>query len=110
MALVSLGKVTVVTSGTPVQVSSTTLNVNTAYFQFPFTGNTGPQLYIGTSGIVIATLAKVLHILVKRAAATDPLDYWQLQPEGAAGGVDLSQVFLDADHSGDFALVSYLAL
>ena len=109
MSLVSLGKVVVTTSGTPVPLTATAnTNANALLIQFPSTGNTGPLLYVGTSGIVIATLAKVLHILTKRAAATDPLDYWIIQSNVSVGPFDLSTIFLDADHSGDFALVSYL--
>lgn len=109
MAFTSLGKIAI-TSGTPKQVVTTTLNCNAAHFQFPFVGNTGPQAYIGTSGIVIATLANVLHILLKRAAATDPIDYWLAQANVAAGPIDLSTIFIDGDHTGDVVLVSYLAL
>jgi hypothetical protein len=109
MALTSLGKIAI-TSGTPKQVSATTLNCNGAYFQFPFTGNTGPNAYIGTTGIVIATLANVLYILLKRAAATDPLDYWIAQSNVSAGPIDLSTIFIDGDHTGDVVLVSYLAV
>jgi hypothetical protein len=110
MALVSLAKVTVTTSGTPVKVSSSSVNANTVFFQMPFTGNTGPYIYIGVAGIVIATLVSVLHILTKRVAATDPLDYWMLQPNAGTGPIDLSTIFLDADHSGDWCQVSYLVL
>jgi len=109
MALISLGKVVVTTSGTPVPLTATkNTNANALFIQFPFTGNTGPNLYIGGIGIVIATLANMYRVLVKVAAATNPYDQWTPQSGVSQGPFDLSTIFLDADHSGDFALVSYL--
>lgn len=109
MALVSLGKIAI-TSGTPIRVSNTTLNCNAAYFQFPFTANTGPNCYIGITGLVIATLANVLHILLKRALATDPIDSWLIQGSVGHSPIDLSTIFIDGDHTADVVLVSFLTL
>ncbi len=109
MNLVSLGKVTITTSGTPVPLTSVkNTNANAVFIQFTFTGNTGPNLYIGELGLVIATFAHLFRILVKRAAATDPFDFWNPQSAVSQAPFDLSAIYLDADHSGDFALVSYL--
>lgn len=111
MALVSIGKVTVTTAGTPVKLSAGTpsVNANAVYIQYPFTGNTGPQMYIGVAGLVKATLVGVLRILVRQAAATTPFDKWDPQSSVNMGPFDLSALFVDADASGDFILVSYLA-
>lgn len=109
MNLVSLGKVVVTTSGTPVPLTAVrNTNANAVYFQFAFTGNTGPNLYIGELGLVIATLAHCFRVLVKVAAATAPYDQWSPQSSVSQAPFDLSAIYLDADHSGDFCLVSYL--
>jgi hypothetical protein len=107
MAMQTLGKLTLTASGTPQKFTSTPTNCNAVLIQFPFTGNTGPQVYIGQSGIVIATLANVDRILVKRAAATDPFDNWTMQSSVSQGPFDLSTFFWDGDHTGDFILVSF---
>lgn len=109
MALISLGKITVVTAGTPVKFTSSVTNANSIFIQYPFGSNTGPQIYIGAAGLVKATLVGVWRVLVKQAAATSPFDTWNIVSR-APGPFDLSTWFLDADASGDFALVSYLAL
>ena len=110
MALVSLGKVVVTTSGTPVPLTATkNTNCNAFFISFPFSGNTGPNLYIGELGLTIATFAHLYRILVKRALVTDPLDNWNPQSSVTIGPFDLSAIYLDVDHSGDFALVSYLS-
>ena len=109
MNLVSLGKVVVTTSGTPVPLTATkNTNCNAVFIQFPFAGNTGPNIYVGELGLVIATLAHVFRVLVKVAAATTPYDQWSPQSAVSQAPFDLSAVYLDGDHSGDFALVSYL--
>jgi hypothetical protein len=108
MALVSIGKLTA-TPGTPIALSATkNTNANVVYIQYPFTGNTGPQVYIGASGLVKATLVGVFRILVRQALATTPFDRWDPQSNVNMGPFDLSAIFFDAD-AADFILVSYLA-
>jgi len=111
MALVSLGKITVAAAGTPVQFTPTkNTNANCVYIQYPFTGNSGPQVYIGALGLVKATLVGVWRVLVKQAAATAAFDQFNPQSNVSAAPFDLSTFYVDADLTNDFILVSYLVL
>ena len=103
---VSLGKVTVTTAGIPVQLAAKTTNCNVAYFQALST-NTG-KIYIGvTAGLVKATLANVLRVLLPPPAT--PLTLDSFSPQGITPGpIDLSTIFVDADNSLEGILVSYL--
>lgn len=103
---VALGKKTVATAGTPVQVVLVTTNCNAVYFQALST-NTG-KVYVGLSGLVKATLVNVLRVLVNPPATPLFLDSWS--PQGITiGPIDLVNVFLDVDTNGEGALISYLA-
>jgi len=107
MAIVSLGKISIVNT-VPAQFTSTVnTNANAVYIQFP-NGQTGPNVYIGAKGLVISTLANVWRILVKRAAATDVPDSWNPQSAVSVGPFDLSTFYVDGDHTGDYILVRYL--
>ncbi len=109
MSLFSLGKITVSSAGTPVQVSSTALNVTAVYFS-TISGQSGQQLYIGSKSLVKSTLVGCYKILQKPIAATPVyLDNWVLQNFAGACVVDLSTVYIDADTSADSLLVAYLA-
>ena len=110
MGLVSLGKITVASAGTPVQFSSTVLNCNAVYIS-TITGQSGQQMYIGVKSFVKATLVGVLKILQKPIASTPVyLDNWVVQSNVAAGPIDLSTLYVDADTTNDAVLVSYLVL
>ena len=109
MPLISLGKVTVVTAGTPVRFSSSTINCNVVYVS-TITGQAGQQMYVGVSGIVKATLANVLRVLQKPVATPVTLDSFTFQSNVSAGPIDLSTLFVDADTNGDAILVSYMQL
>jgi hypothetical protein len=105
MAFTSLGKITVTTAGTPVQVITKTTNCNTVSFQALST-NTG-KIYIGLNNIVKASLANVLRVLEPPIASPTTLDSWS--PQGITiGPIDLSQIWLDSDTSGEGMLVSFL--
>ena len=102
---VSLGKIAVTTAGVPQQVVLVTTNCNVAYFQALST-NTG-KIYIGLSGLVKATLANVLRVLVPPPTTPLTLDSWN--PQGITQApIDLSTIFLDADTSGQGLVISYL--
>ena len=107
--LVSLGKITVTTAGTPVQFTSTVnTNCNAVFIEYPFASQTGPNVYIGKVGLVKATLVGVWRKLALVAAATAVPDHWDPQSNMMLGPFDLSAFYVDADASGDYILVSYL--
>jgi hypothetical protein len=110
MSLFSLGKVTVTTPGTTVQLSATSINVNAIYFQ-ALSGNT-KYLYVGTKTMVRATLAGVYRQIPAPTAATGltiALPFWDLVSSVFTGPFDLSQIYLDADNGTEGLLVSYVA-
>lgn len=100
MGLVSLGKVTVASAGTPVQVNAQatnfarcrTLCVSTA-------GNTG-VVYLGFKGMNKSTGAGVLAVFQKD-------QYNLFGDEGAGLQFDTSDLYLDAATNGDSAIFSY---
>ena len=109
MPLVSLGKITVVSAGTPVQVSPTSINCNTVFFQ-ALAHQKGPQIYVGFKDMDKKTLADVLQILEKTATPLQRLlDRWTITSSISLGPFDLSLFYIDADTSGDGLLVSYFA-
>jgi len=109
MALISLGKIVVTNAGTPVPFTATkNTNCNAVYVQYPFSGNKGAQVYIGSSALVKATLVGCYRILTLVAAATTPFDKWDFQSNVFVGPFDLSTLYVDADSSSDFILVSYV--
>jgi hypothetical protein len=103
----TLGKIVVVTAGTPVRCIATSLNVNTVYFS-AVSGQVGQQMYIGLVNMVKATLVGVLKIVQKPLATPTTLDSWPVQHSVAPAGIDLSAVWIDADSNGDGLLVSYV--
>jgi hypothetical protein len=105
--LVSLGKIVVASAGTPVQVSATSLNVNTAFFQV-VSGQSGAQMYIGLLGLTKASLVKVLRVLQKPLATPGINDSWTVQGTVTMAPIDLSAIYIDADTTNDALLVSYL--
>jgi hypothetical protein len=106
--LVSLGKISVTTAGTPVQFTSTTTNCNAFFIEYPFASQTGPNVYIGKTGLVKATLVGVWRKLALVAAATAVPDKWDVISPAMFAPFDLSTFYVDADASSDYILVSYL--
>ena len=109
MAFGSLGKIVVASAGTIKQATTTTLNVNAIMFQ-TLTGQSGNQMYIGTSALVKSTLVGCLHILQKPVATPASLDYWIMQAQAGGDPIDLSTIWFDADTTNDGILVSYFQL
>ena len=91
------------------QLSATSINVNSIYFQ-ALSGNTG-YVYVGTKTMVRATLVGVYRQIVAptSAAATVPLPDWNLNSSVFTAPFDLSQIWLDADVGTNGLLVSYVA-
>ena len=108
----SLGKITVTTAGTPVQVSATRIPAQTIFFQ-QVEANIG-KIYIcssaaanKTTGVgVLATIpaptlnASLVAVVLPYAAATTP---------SAPGGLSASQFWIDADNSAEGCIVSYIS-
>lgn len=109
-----VGKITVPVAGTPIQLSVQTLilqalnpagtpaakaftKVQAILLQALFT-NTG-KIYIGNAGLVKATYVGVGYTLIVPSATAIP-SFGMALNTGAAG-VDLAEVYLDADNSGE---------
>ena len=105
----SLGKITVTTPGTPVQVAT---SGQAARIHFQATGNTG-SVYLGISGMSKPTTG-VLKIFPPAPAACQiapldasrELDLWS-QSQEAIDSQSLLSYWIDADVAGEGLLVSY---
>lgn len=103
----SLGLVTVVTAGTPVQAHSTDVWCE-SYMVEPFVGNTG-RIYVGLSSTDF------------RAGTTDMIGYCPVptanvvsvfssgRGSNGAASFNLKNIWLDASVSGEGAVISYTA-
>ena len=104
MALKSLGKVTVTTTGTPVRAtvnqSSPTarLGVQSISVQ-ALAGNSGTNIYVGSSSMNRSTLAGVYCIVPKGSLVPMTI-------QNAPAGINANEIFIDADTDGDAALIS----
>ena len=104
MALRSFGKVTVSTAGTPIRVTTNEstptdrVGVQSLTVQ-ALAGNTGTNIYVGSSTMNKSTLAGVYLIVAKGATGVSVINL-------APAGINANEVYLDADTSGDSALVS----
>lgn len=103
MALKSLGKVTVAAAGTPVRATLNESVPATRYAVQSFTvtalaGNTGTNIYVGNSGLNKSTLAGVFAIVPKGSSSSAIIAQ-------APAGINLNEIYLDADTSADSALV-----
>ena len=106
MAWKSLGKVTVVTSGTPVRITTTHTPVHGIMVeQNP--ANTH-IIYVGLASLVIATFANVLAILPPPTTTSFPSVNSNII--GGPNGLDLADIYIDvaAGGDGESVLVSYL--
>jgi hypothetical protein len=101
---VSLGKKTVTTAGTPVQISSTSIKAHSVCIQVN-SANTG-KIYIGTSTLVAATYVGVLKVLPPPSASSYP-EFVATQIM-AQNGIDLSELWIDSSVNGESAIVSYM--
>jgi hypothetical protein len=120
-----LGKVIVVTAGTPVglldtlvypyvggaagglkaAVNGQKIRVTSILFVVTPGGNTG-NLYIGVKGMNKATLAGVLFIIP--AAAAGAVNWFTLPAQGFGAGNEITpeDIYIDGDTNGNFALVT----
>jgi hypothetical protein len=100
-----LGKVTVATPGTLVQLSTNNnLRASKIYFQV-IPGLTGKG-YIGKSGMVRSTLANVIRVLWPNSGGGIS-DSFFLESQGDADLLNLSEYYIDMDVAGEGLLVTY---
>lgn len=100
----SLGKVVVTTAGTRKQVLTSSTPAQIIQVQ-QFPGNTG-KIYIGTSLLVASTGVGLYYVLPIPTVSN--LAAWLLQWPDAHAMFDLSDLYLDAEVSGEGAIVSYV--
>lgn len=106
MAIKSAGKITVTSAGTPVRATSnesaptTRLGIQ-SFTVFAPSGNTGTNIYVGNSAMNKSTYAGVYAIIAKGGSTSFSII-------NAPAGINLNEIFIDADTSNDVALISYV--
>lgn len=112
-----LGPLLVATPGTPVRsttnVTANAHGINNTPTNFAchavlfqaLPGNTG-KVYLGTAGLVRATLAGVMAVLAVPTANAIPA--FSVAHTLAPAGITLSDIFVDADVTNDGVLVTVL--
>jgi hypothetical protein len=103
MAIKSLGKVTVTTSTTPVRIttnqSSPTARLGVQSVTVTaLAGNSGTNVYVGSSLLVPSTLVGCYGIVAKGTTASFEVDF-------APAGINANEVYLCSDTDNDAALV-----
>lgn len=106
MALRSFGKVVVTTAGTPVRCTlnetDPTARVGVQTLRVTaLAGNSGTNIYVGNASMNKSTLAGVYAIVPKTLTAGVEFEIYL-----APAGINVNEVYLDADTNGDAALVS----
>lgn len=106
MAIGSAGKITVTSAGTPVRAttneSTPTARLGVQSFTvFAPAGNTGTNIYVGAAGFSKSTYSGLYGIVAKGGSASFTI-------LNAPAGINLNEIFIDADTSNDVALISYV--
>ena len=106
MAWQTLGKITIVTSGTKVQITSAHVPVHAIFIQ-QNPANTH-KIFVGLSTMNQATLAGVLAILPPPTTTSFPAI--AVSPIGGPNALDLADIYVDvaAGGDGESVVVSYL--
>jgi hypothetical protein len=99
-----IGKKTVATAGTRVQLIATTPTKAQGVCIQALSSNTG-KIYIGDSTVVGSTLVGCGYVLGIPAGAVIPGFSTTIQ---ASNALDVSQFYIDADVNGEGVLVSYI--
>ena len=102
MPVQSLGKITVTTAGTPVQINSTNIPCQAISIQ-ALSSNAG-KVYVGLSGMSKTTLIGNLAVLAVPSGAIIPSFSASVD---SANGLNVSQYWIDVDNSGEGVLVAY---
>ncbi len=110
MAIRSLGRVTVVTSGIPVRatfnetVADTRYPIHAMLFQRDVNTETGNVYILENENAVIATRVGVIAVLA--IPTVNILPSFSATITLAAAGLDLRNYFIDADNDGEGCVVS----
>ncbi len=100
-----LGRLNVATPGTPVPLSiDPTLRASKIFFQV-IPGLTGKG-FVGTAGMVRATLVKVIRILWPNSAGGFS-DSFLLESYADSDVLNLAEYYIDMDVAGEGLLVTY---
>jgi hypothetical protein len=100
-----LGRINVATPGTLVPLSADlTVRVSKIFFQ-AIPGLTG-KAYIGTNGMVRATLVKVMRVLAPNPSSGFSESFF-LESGGDSDVLNLAEYYLDMDVAGEGLLVTY---
>lgn len=105
MQPIFLGKVTVVSAGTPVPLSTDTTVRACTILVATIPGLTG-NIYFGGAAINQGTLGGVMIKFNPPAVPGQP-DHFILQTQDARNSLRVSDYFIDASVSGEGALVTY---
>ncbi|MBZ5591144.1 MAG: hypothetical protein LAP39_02840 [Acidobacteriia bacterium] len=103
-----LGKVTVVTAGTPVPLSTDPTVRACAILVATIPGLAG-NLYLGGAGLDQNSLASAM-IKFNAPSVFGPPDSFMVEARGGHNSLQVSDYFLDASVSGEGALVTYFQI
>jgi hypothetical protein len=106
MALKSFGWKTVASAGTPERLTATRTPAQSVLIQV-VTTNTG-DMYIGTSASMDPTDGTDMVAVLSNPTADAQPPSFSLTANDAANGIDLSEIWIDSEISGEEVLVSYL--
>jgi hypothetical protein len=107
MQIKPLGKITIPTAGTPVQVTTDATIFAHKVLISPVSGS--KTVYIGAAGMNKATGANVVAEL-NQSAATGAGDRFELAAEDARNVIRVADLYLDASANGDSAYVTALIM
>ena len=105
MQPIFLGKVTVVSAGAPVPLTSDSV-VRACAILVVSIPNMAGNIFLGGAALNQATLAAVM-IQFNAPSAAGPLDHFLLQSQDASNSLRVADYWLDASVSGEGALVTY---
>ena len=105
MTVTTLGRVNVVTPGTPVPLSTDPNQHVSRIFAQVVPGLTGKG-YLGTSNMIRGTLAGVMRVLWPNSGGGFSENFLIESADGS-DALNLSQYFVDMDVAGEGLLVSY---
>ena len=106
MSLHSNGSTTVPSAGTPAPLISSQIRTACHAFMVEALPTNVGNIYIGLSNMNKATMVGVVAVLAKPTANTIPS--FSSTVSYAPSALDLAQIFIDADSSGDGVVASYV--
>jgi hypothetical protein len=105
MQVISLGKITVTTAGTPVRATATSTLAYKIIVE-PLVGNTGKS-YVGTSALTVSTGAGLIKTFLP-VATNGFNDIWEICAEDGGNALDVSAFWFDVQTSGQGVTLSYV--